>query len=340
MEETEAKDAVESLQNLLVARATGGGGNDADYRALREALRSNEGLRDLLPTFVRTSRDLAQFWAYIQKIGGYKNRREHIWEAFAPLFSHIEGDHQPAQPPPPEPDARSKNEVAATAPRRLRAFISYSIEDKATAGAVKRALNTYDIDCFMAHEDIQVSEEWRERILDELAACQVFIALLSQAFKRSDWAPQEVGVVAGRADVAIVPLCLDETIPFGFIAKIQGVRVPATGVDPGTVLEPLARRFPRLLVPAMIARVRQAGTFRSAEAALRPLVSHFPTLTQTELDALVEASIVNGQVWLASLCQQEYLPELIRVNRARINPSALKALEYQIIHGDWFRGDA
>ena len=251
MDRTEAREGVESLQNLLIARATGGGGNDVDYRELRDTLRADDELKDLLPTFVRTSRDLAQFWAYIQKLGGYKERREHIWAAFAPLFEYLEGDPPASQPPPPVPvpvSATVEPEVGAR-PLRVRAFISYSTEDKAAAGAVKRALSTYGIDCFLAHDDIQVSEEWRERILEELAACQVFVALLSQAFKRSEWALQEVGAVARRSEVAIVPLCLDETIPFGFIAKIQGIRVAPTGVDPGTVLEPLAKRFPRLIIP-------------------------------------------------------------------------------------------
>lgn len=340
MGKNQAQEAVESLQNLLIARATGGGGNDGDYRVLRDTLRADDALADLLPTFVRTSRDLSQFWAYIQKFGGYKERREHIWTAFAPLFGYLEGDPPAGQPPPPVPAPTTHESTVVPPPARLRAFISYSTEDKAAAGAVKRALNTYDIDCFLAHDDIQVSEEWRERILEELAACHVFIALLSQAFKRSEWAPQEIGAVVQRSEVAIVPLSLDETIPFGFIAKIQGIRVPQTGVDPGTVLEPLAKRFPRLVIPGMIARVRDAATFRSAEAAMRPLVAHFSALTQAELDALVSASNQNGQVWSASLCKTEYLPELLRLNRPRIQASALKALEYQIAHDAPYRAEA
>src|SRR5437868_1246243 len=99
MNRTEARDAAESLQNLLIARATGGDGNDNDYRELRDSLRSDSDVRDLLPTFVRTSRDLAQFWAYIQKqAGGYKERREHIWAAFSPLLEYLEAD-----PPAPQP---------------------------------------------------------------------------------------------------------------------------------------------------------------------------------------------------------------------------------------------
>lgn len=143
-----------------------------------------------------------------------------------------------------------------------------------------------------------------------------------------------------RSAVPIVPLCLDDTIPFGFIAKIQGIHVPPTGIDPVTVLEPLVKRFPRLVIPGMIGRVRDAGSFRSAEAAMRPLVNQFPELTQTELDALVQASIQNGQVWSASKCRTEYLPELVRVNRARMRPSDLKALEYQIANDAWYRAEA
>lgn len=340
MNRKEVQEAAEGLQNLLISRATGGSADDVGYRELRDALRGDEELRDLLPTFVRTSRDLSQFWAYIQPIGGYKERREHIWAAFAPILEYLEGAPPASQPPRPARPAASAAMGGSQSSPRVRAFISYSTVDKAAAGAVKRALSTYDIECFLAHEDIQVSEEWRERILEELAACDVFIPLLSTAFKESDWASQEIGVAASRSDVAIVPLLLDGTIPFGFIAKIQGVRVPRTGVDPAIVLDPLSRRFPRVVIPGMIARVRSAGSFRGAEAAMRPLVSHFATLTKAELDALVLASIENGQVWSAAQCRDEYLPQLLRENRHRIKPGDLKALEYQIANDRWYRPEA
>jgi hypothetical protein len=340
MNRKEAREAVESLQNVLIARATGGSADGIGYRELRDTLREDDELRDLLPTFVRTSRDLSQFWAYIQQFSEYRERREHIWAAFAPILEYLEGAPLASQPPPPDRPATAATTDAAEPLRRIRAFISYSTVDRSAAGAVKRALSTYDIDCFLAHEDIEVSEEWRERILEEISACQVFIPLLSKSFKSSDWVPQEVGAIASRPNVAIVPLSLDETIPFGFIANIQGVRVPATGVDPQIVLDPLSRRFPRVVIPGMIARVRSAATFRGAEAAMRPLVSHFGTLTQPELDALVRASIENGQVWSAAQCRDEYLPELIRANRPRIKAADLKALEYQIANDRWYRSEA
>jgi hypothetical protein len=335
MDRETAREAVETLQNLLISRATGGGGNDREYRDLREWITGDPELRDLVPRFVRTSRDLSQFWAYIQKQrSGYRERREYLWQAFDPLLRYLETGAPPAQP------SRLGEAISASgslAPK-VRAFLSYSSTDKQAAAAVKKALSTLGIECFLAHDDIKVSEPWKERILEELGVCDVFIPLLSDAFKKSDFAPQEVGVAAQRRDLAILPLSLDGTIPYGFISHIQSGKVPAGGVEPDTILEPLTRRFPRVVIPAMIERVRGAPTFRAAEAAMRPLVPHFANLTADELDALVTASIHNNQVWSAALCRDEYLPDLIELNRRRIRPEELRILEYQIENDEWYPG--
>lgn len=44
-----------------------------------------------LPDFVRTNRDLNQFWGFIKyKFSTYAERRNFIWDAFAPLISQLE----------------------------------------------------------------------------------------------------------------------------------------------------------------------------------------------------------------------------------------------------------
>ena len=80
----------------------------------------------------------------------------------------------------------------------MRAFISYSTDDKKHAGAVKVALDEIKIESFLAHDDLHVSEEWKERILKELKKCDIFVPLLSEAFKRSDWCGQETGILVNR----------------------------------------------------------------------------------------------------------------------------------------------
>jgi hypothetical protein len=90
---------VEQLQHLLVARATGEGGEDADYRALREELLAVKQLEPLLPRFVESCRDLGQFWGFIKsKFGRYQERRAYLWDQFRPALQAAEkGLGSPAQ---------------------------------------------------------------------------------------------------------------------------------------------------------------------------------------------------------------------------------------------------
>src|SRR4051794_12896068 len=85
------------LQNMLIARATGGGTevDDGLYRHLRAEFMANPATKQLVPSFVRTTRDLSAFWGYIKyAFGGSAERREHIWEAFGPLLDSLEGRHR------------------------------------------------------------------------------------------------------------------------------------------------------------------------------------------------------------------------------------------------------
>jgi hypothetical protein len=79
------------LQNLLVAYATDGAASNADYSALRRDFLDNPTIRDLVPTFVRTCRDLAQFWQFIKKkFAHYAERRQFLWDEFRPLLEFLE----------------------------------------------------------------------------------------------------------------------------------------------------------------------------------------------------------------------------------------------------------
>jgi len=85
-------EEVESLQNLLVAHATGGAADNDEYIELRQRLMAQTHLEDLVPSFVRTCRDLSQFWQYIKvKFAKYAERRAYIWDEFRPLLNKLEG---------------------------------------------------------------------------------------------------------------------------------------------------------------------------------------------------------------------------------------------------------
>ena len=90
-----------------------------------------------------------------------------------------------------------------------KVFISYSMNDKEIAARIKKILTSFGIDCFMAHDDIEVSEEWRQRILKELDEANIFIPILSDNFKDSDWCSQEAGIACFRS-ILFIPLSIEK----------------------------------------------------------------------------------------------------------------------------------
>lgn len=85
-------ERVEMMEGILIARATGGVGEDRIYVELRREFMNDPRIRDVLPKFVRTYRNIDAFWPYIKaEAGTYAERREIISKAFTPLFDHLEG---------------------------------------------------------------------------------------------------------------------------------------------------------------------------------------------------------------------------------------------------------
>jgi hypothetical protein len=82
--------SVEQLQNVCVARATGGA-DDPQYQLLRESLLRNPRVADRLPGFIHTNRTSAQFWQFIKHtFPSYAERRTFIWSEFNPLLESLE----------------------------------------------------------------------------------------------------------------------------------------------------------------------------------------------------------------------------------------------------------
>lgn len=88
---TDLLDAAESLKNILVAAATGQENDDAEYFRLRLLLVGNAAVKDKLPRFVRTCRNLSEFWPFIkEKDATYAGRRRYLAEQFDPLLTFLE----------------------------------------------------------------------------------------------------------------------------------------------------------------------------------------------------------------------------------------------------------
>lgn len=88
------QEQLETLQNVLIARATGGADlqDEAEYARLRTSLLAHATIATMLPSWVRTTRTLDQFWPLIKhKFPSYAERRQYIWAEFRPVFDLLEG---------------------------------------------------------------------------------------------------------------------------------------------------------------------------------------------------------------------------------------------------------
>jgi hypothetical protein len=111
----------------------------------------------------------------------------------------------------------------------LRVFVSHSSKDKVLAVKIKEGLERFGLEVFVAHEDINPSEEWPDTIRNELKRAHIFIALLTKAFRKSLWTDQEFGIaLTGRA--VILPVQVD-MLPYGFMSKHQAQRLHLNDID-------------------------------------------------------------------------------------------------------------
>jgi hypothetical protein len=229
---------------------------------------------------------------------------------------------------------------------KVKAFISYSTKDKKYGTAVKATLDKIgkaapdkiNLESFLAHDDVRVSEEWKKRILAELKECKIFVPLLSEAFKGSDWCGQETGFVVERGNVLIIPLSIDGTVPYGFISHLQCHQVSPDGIDPQPILGAIGRKWPSIVIEVLLKSVEGASSFRRAEELIEPLVPYFERLAKQQASRLAHMAIDNGQIWAAHLCREKYLPLFLKLNRTKISPSQYRALKYQIENQRWYEG--
>ena len=105
-------------------------------------------------------------------------------------------------------------------------FVSHSHEDYYQVKALVDELKNYGFSVFLAHRDIRPSTEWEKEILRVLKSAHLFIAYLTPNFEKSNWCDQEVGIGFANGSKIIPIIASQNTYPYGFIGKFQGLRLP------------------------------------------------------------------------------------------------------------------
>lgn len=102
-------------------------------------------------------------------------------------------------------------------------FISYATEDKILAGKIKAGLESIGINAFLAHEDVEPTALWRDKIISDLKSAHVFIALRTKNYIKKQYTEQECGF-ALALNKRILTICVNiKSSQMGFCSEYQGV---------------------------------------------------------------------------------------------------------------------
>lgn len=243
-----------------------------------------------------------------------------------------------------EKDGDYKEKENLFLPKILRVFISYNEEDKKLAKKIKEGLNHYGIQAFLAHDDIDPSKQWPDEILKNLRQADVFIALISKNFEKSEWTDQETGIAISLSKL-ILPISIDGTLPYGFMKDCQAFKnfkyEPAPDLrdrfdskdrsyreyvvsreEITKIIRFIANNdkyeFKEIIKDSLIFNLANISSFRSAEEYCSFLMSFAP-FSKEQINQIIIKSIENNQVYDAVGCKK-LLNKLIKEYEKLIIP--------------------
>jgi hypothetical protein len=271
--------------------------NNEKYTEYRKLLVTTEEIKDFIPAFITSNRSVEQLNRFFRSnFKSYQERRNNIEQEFSKLLDYLEfGTIHSSQ-------NQELNKI----------FISYSVKDKEIAGKVKNILSKFNISAFLAHEDIEVSEEWEKRILEEIKTSSIFICLLSENFIHSDYCIQETGIAAIIKNMHVIPLSIDGSIPIGFIKKYQSTKVNAETLGIFDLLPALLKNESGIGISISLELFEYIRGYRNAEVLTNIFLPHLSKLNQKEIKRLVNACKNNDQIYDASGCATSFLPQLMK----------------------------
>lgn len=110
----------------------------------------------------------------------------------------------------------------------MKVFISHANEDKHEASVLHDRFGLIGLACFLAHRDISIGTKWRDEIVRELKASDVFIPILTVKALASAWVHQECGMAhllrTNKKSIRIIPLIVACDAPPGCISEYQAVK--------------------------------------------------------------------------------------------------------------------
>lgn len=194
--------------------------------------------------------------------------------------------------------------VPADALRRIwgaehvRVFLSHKATHKIETSKLKQSLMQFGVASFVAHEDIEPTEEWHREIERALFSMDAMVALLTEDYHDSNWTDQEVGVALGRG-VPCIPIRLGIN-PYGLMGKSQalsGCTFNDTDVMAAKIFQLLVKRLQdkSRLFECSIAAYNSSTSFAGSAWKVEHCLSMYETLTSQQIEMVLNAYRNNSQ---------------------------------------------
>lgn len=200
----------------------------------------------------------------------------------------------------------------------IRAFLSHAAKEKEIAGKLKEKIQPYGIDVFVAHDDLEGATEWMSELHTEIKECEIFLVLLSENYHSSDFTDQELGMALSY-EKPIIPICIDSTIPYGFISKLQRIKSNPGFYNHEEIMSIIMQHSDpgQEFIDMLISTLEQARSFNMAYKYATELLP-YKNLTKEQTLKILNAYDNNSQIFNSFMAAPE-VKTILRNNKKHLD---------------------
>ena len=210
-------------------------------------------------------------------------------------------------------------------------FLSHATHDKNIASTLKEKLACFEINVFLAHDDLKGGVIWDDELNSEIKNCDIFMVLLSKQYHKASYTDQELGIGLAN-NKTIIPISIDGTMPYGFIKKIQSILCEPEFDDKTihALLELIAIHSDSgkitidQIINKIINSLTNSTTYNQSIECSKQL-SLYSQFTDNQINDIARASINNNQIYRSAVAYPK-IYNILKKHNAQIESNIKKEL--------------
>jgi len=198
-------------------------------------------------------------------------------------------------------------------------FLSYHRNNRDVAKTIKEKLEQRGMQVFMAPDDITGGSKFLSVMYKKIESCHAFIALISNDYPTSEYSDHEIGIALGF-DKAVLPICIDEKTPYGFLREYHCVC--SSDVDIEQKIQEIADTIMILTdtgkeyMDLLIHNLENTGSFVNANHWSKKLAK-YSVFTSDQIVRIANARVSNDQIY-NSFMACPVIDEILETHKASL----------------------